>query len=272
MGMAVVIAGPRDCGKRMLIMAMRRNHPDLDKRILIVPMYNSRRPYPNEIQGDLWFFRQRQEIDQIASQGRIIVAPMRQGNVVGVDPYMIAEAAMEKDAIVMIRVAAIIGAQLAGHPALKGTALRSVFLSPVSMKDINTFKAGGANNPDKLKQAIHEFMKARIRPNLPIARRLGQDISTFMEQGINDIFEDLGYAPSFTDVLVNPEVMGGNHWLADNMPKDSAKVLNSFAAIMRGNRPECSEQWPSDLISGMPREEQIRTNFRPRGLYTKGDE
>jgi len=184
---------------------------------------------------------------------------MRQGNVIGVDPQMIAEAAMEKDAIVMVRVASAIGAQLAGHPALKDTALRSVFLSPISMIDINSFKEHGADTPDKLQAAIIEFIRTRMRPERYLTGSTGRDA--------NDAFEELCNAPFFTDILVNPEIMGGDQWLADKMPERSEKMLNSFVAILRGEKSELSETWPQDLLVGRSREAQIRINFRPRRFY-----
>lgn len=278
MGMAVIISGPAECGKSKLIQAVRRRHPELGKRTRTIPMYNSRLPYADEKEGELWFFRQKHEIEKLASEEKVVAVTMRQGNMTGVDPQMIAEAAMEKDAIVIVRVASAIGAQLAGHTALKDTELRTVFLSPISMETINSLKAGGAVTHEHLKQDIIDFLRSRMRTDLYFARRLHDDLAVSMGKGAGDAYDELGNAPYFSNILVNPEILGGNQWLVDVMPEASARVFRSFVAVLRGEKPEHSESWPQDLLEGKlstdlsSREEQIRSNFRPRRFYIREEE
>lgn len=273
MGRVIILSGPANCGKSQLVMALRIHHPDIEKRMKVIPLYNSRRKSPTEVEGEQYYFRTRFLLENLASQGKLIAWPYRQGNIIGVDPKEVASAASENDTIALVKIASAIGPRLAAHPSLKDIPMSSVFLSPVSINDINSLKAKRENNtPDALRNALHTFMRGRIRPERYLPTNKGMEIERSVSSGFSNIFEELGNAPHFSHILVNPEIMGGEHWLAGVMPEDSAKVFRSFISILRGERPEHSESWPADLFLPGSREDRIRANFRPGRFYIREEE
>src|SRR5512135_468307 len=76
-GRLVTLSGPSCVGKSPLDRALARFHPDVQRRLQKVVLFNSREPRPGERDGVDYHFRPRTQIEALRSQERFAVLDVR---------------------------------------------------------------------------------------------------------------------------------------------------------------------------------------------------
>jgi guanylate kinase len=267
MARGIILCGHAGIGKRFLVISALRQFPDIAGNFKKIPIYNSREKLPKEQEGASWYFRSEGELNRLSTQRGMVSFQMREGNFQALDLCEFADAAKEPETIAFVRILVSVGVSLPERPELKGIDIRSIFVSPISIKDILYLKAEAANDPEKVKAGIIKLLRKKLQDKKHILRRISadRDINWYMNTGVYTIFDEMLLAPFFKYVLVHPDTIGEGPWSGNQMTESAEKPFLSFVDILRGREPEHAEKWPDDMFMSKSRIDQLKRNFRPGG-------
>ena len=138
-----------------------------------------------------------------------------------------------------------VGNLLISHPRLDEIEKVSVFVSPLSMEEIQYFQSLGID----LQKLVTDIMRRKL---LRSARRQKTELALSdlenIETRAKSAFSELRYADYFDFVIPNYDGEDSENWDAFYYPIGNArKTLLAFTEIVRGNTPTFSEKWPRGL-------------------------
>ena len=241
----VILTGPSCVGKSPLDKALVKFHPELRKTLRKLVLYNSRSPRPGEVEGVDYHFRTRSQVEALRAETRYAVLDVR-GDWQALDVEELRVWLAESHAF--FEGNPFVGRALQTHPALAGVHRLSIFLSPVSMEEINYLKAPERNVT--LSDLVTDIMRRKL---LRRTRRQKLELSAKdlenIEARAGSAYRELKEAWHFDYVIPNHDGEDSDNWEAFYYPiGDARKALNAFAGLLEGKVPPGVERWEEDLI------------------------
>ena len=133
MGQLIILCGPSCAGKTPLKKAISRFFPDLYKNLIPLIPYNSRPPRPGEKNGIDFFFRDYNQISQLRHDKSYAVITVH-NDLQAINLIELRHLANNND--VFYEGNTHVGRFLQSEGALQDLPKKSVFLSPLSAKNI----------------------------------------------------------------------------------------------------------------------------------------
>jgi guanylate kinase len=241
-----MLSGPSCVGKGPLYSALRKFYPDLAGRLKQVVLYNSRDPRPGEQEGVDYYFRPREEIEELAKKPGFTSAIVR-GDLQAIEVAGI-KTILDRDKDAFFEGNPFIPAKLAELTELREIPTLKVFLSPLAREEILFF-----NDPlqrTSLEKLLPDIMRRKL---LRRAKRQKINLSLKdlenIEKRVASAIVELREAWKFDYVIPNHDGEDSEHWDAFYYPiGDARKALVIFAALLRGETPPDVEHWEKDLV------------------------
>ena len=241
----VILTGPSCIGKGPLFKALQQFYPDLASKLNYLVCYDSRAPRPGEREGVDFYFRTRDFINDLRDRKNHLVIEYR-GDTLAVDFGEIRK--MLKKVDVFFEGNPVVGKELLDFCQKDGIEHLSIFLSPLSMEEIQYLKSFGKNIN------IEDFITDVMRRKL--LRRTQKQKTILSAKDLENIeirasfaFSEMKLAHHFDYVIPNHDGEDSDNWNAFYYPiADARKTLLCLAAILSGKtHPNC-EKWPHKLF------------------------
>ena len=248
MGRFVMLSGPSCVGKGPLYGALKRFYPDLAGNLKQIVLYNSRDARPGEEEGVDYYFRPRQEIEELAQHPGYVAADVR-GDFQCLEVATI-EKILEEGKDAFFEGNPFIPAQLRESKALENIPTLTAFLSPLSRDEIEFLKA-----PDQrvdLAAFLTDVQRRKLLRRTTRQKNLLslKDLQNIEQRAASAIVE-LRHAWKFDHVIPNHDGEDSENWSAFYYPiGDPRKALLAFAGLLRGEVPHGVEVWDEDLVPG----------------------
>lgn len=244
-GRLVVFSGPSCVGKSPLAKALARLHPELYKSLQPLVIYNSRSARPGETDGVDYYFRPREEIEKMKEKEGFIVMDVR-GDLQALDLQELSQSLEKGD--VFFEGNPFVGKVLLTHPSLAEVNRLSVFMSPLSLREIDFLKA--AKPAVSLSGLVTDVMRRKL---LRRTRRQKGEISLKdlenIEKRASSAYNELREAHHFQYVIPNHDGEDSENWDAFYYPLGDAGVaFNAFVSLLKNEKPSGVEFWEKDLI------------------------
>ena len=248
MGRFVMLSGPSCVGKGPLYGALKRFYPDLAGNLKQIVLYNSRDPRPGEEEGVDYYFRPRQEIEELAQQPGYVAADVR-GDFQCLEVATI-EKILDEGKDAFFEGNPFIPAKLRESKALENIPTLTAFLSPLSRDEIEFLKA-----PEQrvdLAAFLTDVQRRKLLRRTTRQKNLLslKDLQNIEQRAASAIVE-LRHAWKFDHVIPNHDGEDSENWSAFYYPiGDPRKALLAFAGLLRGEVPQGVEIWDEDLVPG----------------------
>ncbi len=243
----VMLSGPSCVGKGPLYSALRKFYPDLAGNLKQVVLYNTRSPRPGEEEGIDYYFRSREEIEELAEQPGFVSADVR-GDLQAIEVASIEQILAEgQDAF--FEGNPFIPARLRDAGVLEDIPTLTIFLSPLTQEEIS-FLTAEEQRVD-LGKFLAEMMRRKLlrrtkhqKTNLSL-----KDLEN-IERRVASAIVELREAWKFEYVIPNHAGEDSEFWDAFYDPiGDARRALLALAALLRGEQPPpYVEQWEADLV------------------------
>ncbi len=244
-GRLIILSGPSCVGKSPLAKVLSRLHPDLYNSLQPVVLYNSRTARPGERDGVDYYFRPRQEIENLRDKNGFVVMDVR-GDLQALDLRELSESLTRGN--VLFEGNPFVGRVLQTHPSLEQVNRLSVFMSPLSRREILYFKAivPAVSLPNLVTDVMRRKLLRRTR------RHKGEislkDLEN-IERRASSAYVELREAHHFQYVIPNHDGEDSEHWDAFYYPLgDAGEALNAFVSLLKLEIPERVECWEESLI------------------------
>ncbi len=247
MGKLIILAGPSGIGKSPLAKALKRFYPELYHHVKMLVLYNSRDPRPGEADGVDYHFRKREEIRKLEGDPRYVVMDVR-GDLQALDLEVLRKDLSEGN--VFFEGNPFIGKLLATDDRLKEIERVSVFVSPLSMEEIQYLK--GMERLD-LPAMVTDIMRRKLlrRTKKQKGGLSLKDLEN-IEKRAGSAYREMQMARHFDHVIPNHDGEDSENWDAFYYPVgDARKALTAFAALLKGESPALAEKWPEGLLESM---------------------
>ena len=243
----VMLGGPSCVGKGPLYSALKRFYPELAANLKQIVLYNSRAPRPGEEEGVDYFFRPREEIEELAKQPGMVAAEVR-GDLQALEVAQIQEI-LDSGRDPFFEGNPFIPAKLRDAPELANIPTVTAFLSPLSGDEIAYL-----TDPERrvdLGDFLTDVMRRKLlrrtkrqKTNLSL-----KDLENIEKRAASAIVE-LREAWKFDHVIPNHDGEDSENWEAFYYPLgDARKALLAFAGILRGEEPGHAERWEEGVVA-----------------------
>lgn len=252
----IVLTGPSCVGKSPLRKALYRHHPDLSERFRLLTLYTTRTPRPGERDGAQYFFRGRDEIQGLESQGGFLVMDVR-GDLQAVDQEALKKIVQRGDSA-FYEGNPFIAKALIELAVERNIPCSSVFLTPLSKSEIKRYLF--SHSLDDLERTLTEHMlnKLRIRASTYSAGGHPPRDEDHQRRAAS-AFSEIGIAPYFDAVIPNHDGEGSDHWEQFDFPiGDAGSALDAFVQFLAGREVELLERWDRDLFNDLNAKDAIR--------------
>jgi guanylate kinase len=226
---------------------LRKFYPDLAGRLKQIVLYNSRDPRPGEQEGVDYYFRPREEIEELAQKPGFSSAIVR-GDLQAIEIKSI-NAILDQDKDAFFEGNPFVPARLSELDEIQEIQTLKVFLSPLCREEILFF-----NDPlqrTNLEKLLPDIMRRKLlrrtkRQKINLSLKDLENIETRVASAIIELRE----AWKFDYVIPNHDGEDSEHWDAFYYPiGDARKALLGFAALLKGEVPPDAERWEKDLVS-----------------------
>ncbi len=244
-GRLVVLSGPSCVGKSPLVKALAQFHPDLREKLQALVLYNSRSTRPGEKDGEDYHFRRREEIEKLREDENFVVMQVR-GDLQAFDLKELH--GLLKRADVLFEGNPFIGSTLLTHPKLKKVKRLSVFVSPLSRQELSFLKEQSGVDLESL---VTDVMRRKLLRRMQRQKGLLslKDLEE-AERRAKSAFRELGLAHQFEHVISNHDGEDNENWNAFYFPLgDAGKTLDTFVALLRGQKARATESWEKGFIA-----------------------
>jgi len=246
MGRLVMLTGPSCVGKGPLHTALRRFHPDLERRLQKLVLYNSRSPRPGEQDGVDYHFRKRAEIEALREQEGYVVLDVR-GDLQGLDIAALRQIlGGHRDAF--FEGNPFVPLELLKSSLLSDVPKLSVFLSPLSRAEIEYLRdpARGVVLPDFVTDVMRRKLLRRTQKQKGTLSL--KDLEN-VERRAGSAYREVQLAWHFDYVIPNHDGEDSENWDAFYYPiGDARRALVAFATILAGGETAYAEEWDTHLL------------------------
>lgn len=244
-GQLIIFSGPSCVGKSPLAKALARLLPELYKSLKPLVLYNSRAARPGEMDGVDYYFRPRQEIENLRGKDGFIVMDVR-GDLQALDLNELSSLLARGD--VLFEGNPFVGRVLQTDPALADVNRLSIFMSPLSRAEILFLKTvkPGVSLPHILTDIMRRKLLRRTR------RQKGElslkDLEN-IERRASSAYSELRDAHHFQYIIPNHDGEDSENWDAFYYPLGDARLaLDAFLSLLRGEESSRVEIWEEGLI------------------------
>lgn len=247
MARVVVLAGPSCVGKSPLARALTTVAPDLSERLSAPVLYNSRAPRPAERDGVEYHFRTREFLDGLREQPGYLVMDVRRD--VHALSWADLWAPLELGRDVFFEGNPFVGAAISEAARARGLELLSVFVSPVSARELIALREV---HGEAAAEAVADIMRRKLRRRtLRQKGSLDAEDERDIQARCRSAWTELGYAPQFDWVLPNHDGEDSENWDAFGvLLGDARRSTLALAALLRGEPSDVAERWTADLLVG----------------------
>jgi guanylate kinase len=241
----VILSGPSCVGKGPLHKALQKFHPDLASKLNRLISYHSRAPRPGEREGIDFYFRTRDFIEDLRSSQDHLVIEYR-GDMLASDFSQVRSMIKHGDAF--FEGNPVVSKALLDFCAKEGIEPLSVFLSPLSMDEIQYLKSPERNII--LEDFVTDVMRRKLlrRTQRQKAILSANDLEN-IEVRASCAFSEMKLAHHFDYVIPNHDGEDSDNWDAFYYPiGDARKTLLCLVAILSGQSHSYYEKWPADLV------------------------
>jgi guanylate kinase len=244
-GKLVVLSGPSCVGKSPLAKALARLHPELHRSLMPLVLYNSRSARPGETDGVDYYFRPRQEIEDLRRNDGFVVKDVR-GDLQALDLQELRQLLSKGD--LFFEGNPFFGGFLLTHPSLAEVNQLSIFMSPVSRAEILFLKA--ANPAVSLPDLVTDVMRRKL---LRRTRRQKGELSLGdlgnIEKRASSAYAELKEAHRFQYIIPNHDGEDSENWDSFYYPLGDARAaLDGFVSLLKNEKPSIAERWENDLL------------------------
>lgn len=244
-GRLVILCGPSCVGKTPIYRALARFYPELHARLPKLVLYNSRGPRPGEVDGVDYHFRTREQIEALRSEKRYALIEVR-SDLQAMDVEELKSLLRRGD--MLFEGSPKVGLELMRHALLASVEKLSVFVSPLSMEEIEYLKAPERN------VALAEFVADVMRRKL--LRRTTRQKQYLSLKDLEDIerragsaYREMQEAWRFQHVIVNHDGEDSDNWEAFYyLIGDARRTVTAFAALLEGSVLGGMERWDEGLL------------------------
>jgi guanylate kinase len=245
-GRLIILAGPSCVGKSPLAKALAKFHPELSKTLQPVVLYNNREARPGETEGVDYYFRTRKYIENLKEKDHFVVMEVR-GDIQALDLRELSQSLSNGN--VFFEGNPFIGRVLLTHPALTYVNKLSMFMSPLTRKEILEFTS--AKNSLSLPEVVTDIMRQKL------IRRTQKQKGNLIKKDLEDIekrassaYTELRDAHLYRYVIPNHDGEDSENWNAANYPIGDARLaLNAFVALLNNEAPLGIEKWAKELVN-----------------------
>ena len=244
MGRFIVLSGPSCVGKGPLHKAFNNFYPEEAAELQKLVLFNCRSPRPGEIDGKDYYFRSREEIEELRDKRNFIVLDVR-GDLQAVDL---------KDTERMLGTGDLFfeGNPFVGRKLLEAFASKlavlSIFLSPLSRDEILFLrsKERSLSVADLLTDVMRRKLLRRTRRQKNILSL--KDLEN-IERRAESAYSEMKEACYFDYVIPNHDGEDSENWNAFYYPiGDARTTLLAFAELVSGKLPLIAEKWDPGLL------------------------
>jgi guanylate kinase len=244
-GRLIVFSGPSCVGKSPLARALARLHPEIDRSLQPLVLYNSRAARPGERDGIDYYFRPRNEIKKLEKMEGFVVMDVR-GDMQALDLKELQQSLHRGD--VFFEGNPFVGLVLLTHASLADVNRLSMFMSPLSRDEILFLKEAepAVSLPDLVTDVMRRKLLRRTR------RQKGEmslkDLEN-IEKRASSAYNELKDAHYFQYVIPNHDGEDSENWDAFYYPLGDARIaLEAFVSLVNNETPSGTEKWGRDLV------------------------
>ena len=215
---------------------MGRLYPRRLDSVRPLVLYNSRKPRPGEQDGVDYHFRPRAEIERLRKDPGHLVMDVR-GDLQALDLSLLASA--EGD--LLFEGNPFVGAELMRAPLPGGFGRLGVFISPLSMDEIQRLRQMGAD----VRALLAEMMRRKLlRRGAEMMGHLSLPALEEVERRATSAWKELRLAHRFDWVLPNHDGEDSEHWDAYYYPVgDALRTMDGLLELWAGRSPAWAERW-----------------------------
>ena len=244
-GRLIIFSGPSCVGKSPLAKALSRLYPELYKDLQPLVLYNSRAARPGERDKVDYYFRPRQEIEDLQQKEGFVVMDVR-GDLQALDLQELHESLSRGD--VFFEGNPFFGSVLLSHPSLARINKLSLFMSPLSRDEFLSLKKAepAVSLPDLVTDVMRRKLLRRTRKQ---KGELSLKDLENIERRASSAYAELKEAHQFQYVIPNHDGEDSENWDAFYYPLGDARIaLNTFISLLRNEKPPAAETWEEDLL------------------------
>ena len=246
MGKLLIISGPSCVGKSPLKAALARLYPEVWNRFSEVILFNSRSPRPAERDGVDYHFRPRQVIEELRRDERYAVLEAR-GDLQALDVCELHQRLRDGDAFYEGN--PFVGSLLLEHPALRELETLSLFVAPLSKREIRFLREPHrhVSLPDFVADVMRRKLLRRTRCQKGI---LSQPDLQNIEKRACSAYDELKMASRFDWVVPNHDGEDSENWSAFYYPVgDAFCTLQAVVTFLTQSQPpERAERWDDAVL------------------------
>ncbi len=241
-----ILTGPSCAGKTPLMHALRSQFTDCMMQIQRVVLYNSRAKRPIEHEGIDYYFRAREELEEMVHDPGKIVLDVR-GDLQALDIELLIEGLKEHS--FLFDGNPFIAEVLAKVKRLEVEPLRSVFISPLSQDEIRHLLR--LKNPQEI---VADIMRIKLLKRT--RKQKGElslpDLQT-IERRAQSAWSEIKMAPMFDAVVVNHDGEDSENWNAfPLLIGDARKTRDAVIQFFTEGASDSAEKWTKELFQPDP--------------------
>lgn len=245
MGRLIILCGPSCVGKGPLYTALKTFYPEAAAKLRKLVLYNSRSPRPAEIDGRDYFFRSREEIEELRQKKNFIVLDVR-GDLQAID--LPAAKQMLGGGDLFFEGNPFVGRKL--QEALASTRrVLSIFLSPLSHEEIVFLQT--LEREVRLEDFLTDVMRRKLLRRTQRQKNILslKDLENIERRAVS-AYTELKEACHFEYVIPNHDGEDSDNWDAFYYPVgDARKTLLAFAELLAGKVSPFVEKWSEQLLA-----------------------
>jgi guanylate kinase len=231
----LILTGPSCAGKSPLVKALGSLYPDWMSNLRPLVLYNSREPRPSEQDGVDYHFRARDELEAMKDKPDYVCMDVR-GDFQVLD---IEELKGDlNDSPMLFEGNPFIAKVLQTDPRLECIPRRSVFVSPVSLEEIEDVRALSVQD------LITRIMRAKLERRT--IRQKGalreNDLATIRRRS-ESAWKEIKMAPMFDFAVVNHDGEDSDNWFLPVLVGEARKATEAVFAGLTGNHHPNLEVW-----------------------------
>ncbi len=239
----VILAGPSCVGKSPLANQLKRFYPALYKELRPVVLYNSRPPRPGETEGADYHFRSREEVLALKDSSRYVVMDVR-GDLQALDLEELGRTLTEGNAF--FEGNPFVGRELVRHAQSIQVPEDSLFISPLSRRELDFLKAEGADIESVVTEVMRQKLVKRTRRQRGV---LSEADLEEIERRAGSAYAELKMAHCFDYVVPNHDGEDSLNWEHYPVPLgDAGNLLFCVAAFLQGHQSSLVEEWSENTI------------------------
>ncbi len=243
MGRLVMLSGPSCVGKGPLYRALRVFYPQLAGELKKVVLYDSRAPRPGEVDGIDFHFRTREYIEQLRNKNNFLVTDVR-GDLQALDLKYLRETIAAGNAF--FEGNPVIGTELMGLARREKIACLNVFLSPLSMAEIENIRGRRDINFEMM---LTDIMRRKLLRRTIKQKGVLSLTDENIEVRAGSAYKEMKEAWRYDFVIPNHDGEDSENWDAFGYPVGDARAaLLCFVEILNGRSPAYAERWQKLLL------------------------